>query len=141
MADFVGLVLLHTAKGRDKFCAFAQNFAKFYSLQHGIGSENHAVYRAMENNISDGRKIFKWFKFFPEGTRASWCVRARVRGVQREDASSAAPGEHAHAAPAEPCCPLPLGPLALRGARALHERCATRGSSSCGPGAHPLSSL
>ena len=44
LCDFLGLVVFNTAKGRDKFCAFFQNFAKFYSLSHEIGTENHAVY-------------------------------------------------------------------------------------------------
>lgn len=67
MADFLGIVVLNSAKGRDKFCAFAQNFAKVYALQHKPGTEYRAVSNAVEFNISNGRKIFKWFKFFPEG--------------------------------------------------------------------------
>merc|ERR1712086_356454 len=66
VAEFLGLEVMKSAKGRDKIAAFAQNFAKWHSLSQDIGSPHNAKWRATELNISDGRKIFKWAKFFPE---------------------------------------------------------------------------
>ena len=75
VADFVGLEVMKTAKGRDKLAAFVQNFAKWYSLEDEIGSRHHEIWRNTENNISDGRKIFKWMKFFPEWRKSRRAFR------------------------------------------------------------------
>jgi hypothetical protein len=79
--DFVGLEVMKTAKGRDKIAAFFQNAAKFQSLQNEIGSSDHAILRAVENNISNGRKIFKWMKFIPEFTKS----RAAFRRASKQE--------------------------------------------------------
>ena len=55
--DFLGLVVLKTSKGRDKLLAFIQNFSKLYSLRFDVGSKDWAVWREVENNLSDGECV------------------------------------------------------------------------------------
>ena len=70
LLTFVGLHLLKTSKGRDKLCALVQNFSKFWSITaYELDTAGHAVWRGVENNISDGRKIFRFLKFIPEAAK------------------------------------------------------------------------
>ena len=68
VAEFLGLEVMKSAKGRDKIAAFAQNFgvhsllrclrlthcdvsAKWHSLRQDIGSPHNAKWRATELNM------------------------------------------------------------------------------------------
>lgn len=74
--------ILKTCKGRDKLCAFLQNLAKYHSVSSfKVGTEEWQIWRNVENSMSDGRKIFKLFKFIPEATK---CKNARTRATKEE---------------------------------------------------------
>mmetsp|Transcript_11103 Transcript_11103/g.30674 ORF Transcript_11103/g.30674 Transcript_11103/m.30674 type:complete len:354 (-) Transcript_11103:96-1157(-) len=59
--------LLQFSSGRDKFCCILQNFAKIASARFAVvDSERYWMYRGIEDRLSDGRKIFRFFKEFRE---------------------------------------------------------------------------
>lgn len=59
--------MLQFSSGRDKFCAILQNYAKIASAAFSRpDSERHWMYRGVEDSLSDGRKIFRFFKEFRE---------------------------------------------------------------------------
>lgn len=59
--------VLQFSSGRDKLCAFMQGYAKFASeALSNPDSERQAMYRGIEDSLSEGRKIFRLFKEFRE---------------------------------------------------------------------------
>jgi hypothetical protein len=59
--------VLQLSSGRDKLCAFVQNFAKFASDSLAApDSERHLIWRSVESDISSSRKVFKLFKWIRE---------------------------------------------------------------------------
>lgn len=59
--------VLQFSSGRDKLCALMQGYAKFASAALARpDSEWHWMYRGIEDNLSDSRKIFRLFKEFRE---------------------------------------------------------------------------
>mmetsp|Transcript_105216 Transcript_105216/g.202072 ORF Transcript_105216/g.202072 Transcript_105216/m.202072 type:complete len:397 (+) Transcript_105216:3-1193(+) len=57
---------LQLSSGRDKFCALMQGYAKFMSATVEFESERYFMFRAIEDSLSDTRKIFRLFKEFRE---------------------------------------------------------------------------
>lgn len=58
-----GYDILQLSSGRDKLCAFAQGYAELASqAMSRPGSERQLMFLAVEENIGDGRKIFRLFK-------------------------------------------------------------------------------
>eukprot|EP00929_Paragymnodinium_shiwhaense_P005406 TRINITY_DN10731_c0_g1_i1.p1 TRINITY_DN10731_c0_g1~~TRINITY_DN10731_c0_g1_i1.p1 ORF type:complete len:372 (-),score=68.39 TRINITY_DN10731_c0_g1_i1:339-1454(-) len=58
--------LLQLSSGRDKLCCILQNACKILSARQDRDSERYWMYRASEDSLSDGRKIFRFFKEFRE---------------------------------------------------------------------------
>jgi len=59
--------ILHLSSGRDKVCALLQNAAKFASEAVAqMDSEFYYICRGTEDSLSDGRKIFRLFKWIRE---------------------------------------------------------------------------
>lgn len=70
-------ILLNTSKGRDKFCQLIQYICNFYitcmkssdvygELVKAKKVRSVVKMKSMENNISQGRKIFRLLKFLDE---------------------------------------------------------------------------
>ena len=63
--------VLSSSKGRDKLCSFIQSYAKYTSVtRFDVGSSNWAVWRGIEESMSDGRKIFRFLKYLPEAAKS-----------------------------------------------------------------------
>lgn len=74
--------VLHLSSGRDKFCALIQGYAKFASAALcRPDSERYWMYRAIEDNFSDGRKIFRLFKEFREVYKVRRGLNRLIEGV------------------------------------------------------------
>jgi hypothetical protein len=71
--------ILQLSSGRDKVVAFIQNFAKFGSdALCLVDSERYWIFRGVEENLSDSRKVFRFLKWL----REVYKVR---RGLHRAD--------------------------------------------------------
>lgn len=75
--------LLQFSSGRDKLCAFLQNFAKLASSALAKpDSERHWMWRGIEDSMSDGRKIFRFFKEFREVYKMRRGLHRMQLGIQ-----------------------------------------------------------
>eukprot|EP00927_Polykrikos_kofoidii_P051918 TRINITY_DN45698_c0_g1_i1.p1 TRINITY_DN45698_c0_g1~~TRINITY_DN45698_c0_g1_i1.p1 ORF type:complete len:401 (+),score=63.45 TRINITY_DN45698_c0_g1_i1:56-1204(+) len=59
--------VLQLSSGRDKFCAILQNYAKIASAAFSApDSDRYWMFRSIEDSLSEGRKIFRFFKEYRE---------------------------------------------------------------------------
>jgi len=75
---------LQLSSGRDKFCALLQGYAKFASAALAEpDSEKYWMYRGMEDSLSDGRKIFRFFKEIREVYKVRRGFHRMQEGVEK----------------------------------------------------------
>ena len=61
--------IMKISSGRDKVCAFCQNAAMLGASMSVPETETWAVCLGIEDNLSQGRKIFRFLKFISEATK------------------------------------------------------------------------
>lgn len=79
--------VLHLSSGRDKFLAVLQGYAEFASAALAIGEGGvgrQRMYRAMQESLSDGRKIFRLFKEFREVYKVRRGFHRMLEGIAED---------------------------------------------------------